>query len=495
MKRALPLALMLGACSHNASKRTPDAGVALDAAVDAAPADLAPAGPPALLFTVDEIPATMNGSQPYTQRDGVPHSFRLRVNRADFTLDAISSGGPVDWTTLAVSCDQPLQLGDGTMLGAGAPLGARFLAGATPGAMQLHAGGLPDGSTPTCRGAVDGPGGHAESAITFDAATLPPALDPFAKLDTWLVVLSRDIFQLVVTPQTDGTELVTSTYVPAGNGKPDFDEPLYALGLFSTRAPDTTAMVRARILDGVRSEIYRLYGLQPDGTMAGADSVRMRIFFEGDAGAPDAATFSSGGFSKIALGGDGTPADQANKIFGMATIDWNNQHEEDDTLYGLGVYPTAFVRSALANPLSLTLLGSIVPPMGTPIGESALDPIILAPDFDPNTSTNQDAINRYRVYEFAVKMLSKGLGSTLTHEIGHSLGLVPSGPPPMGMFAEMPGLNFTVSDVPGPHIDIAGLNVMQTGAVTNWAEAINTEPFFEPLSLAYLRRRLVVGAP
>jgi hypothetical protein len=220
--------------------------------------------------------------------------------------------------------------------------------------------------------------------------------------------------------------------------------------------------------------------------------VRLRIFFEGDAGAPDRSQFAAGGFSMMALGGDGTPDDQANKIVGMANLDFNNQREDDDTVYGRGVYPTSIIRQALANPLSLPLLGSLVQ---TPMGESPLDPLIMSPDFDAQTSTNQDAVTRYFEYEFAVKMISIALGSTLAHEMGHSLGLVPSGPPPTGMFAEMPGLNFTVSDVAGPHIDIPGLNVMQTGAVTNWADALRSLPFFEPLSLAYLRRRLVVGAP
>ena len=58
-------------------------------------------------------------------------------------------------------------------------------------------------------------------------------------------------------------------------------------------------------------------------------------------------------------------------------------------------------------------LGDILPQTGTPIGESALDPIILAPDFNPDTSTNQAAVNRYLVFRFAVKMLSVGLASTL----------------------------------------------------------------------------------
>jgi hypothetical protein len=56
----------------------------------------------------------------------------------------------------------------------------------------------------------------------------------------------------------------------------------------------------------------------------------------------------------------------------------------------------------------------------------------------------------------------------------------------------MPGLSLTVHDIPDWHIDTPGLNIMQTGAVTNWVEAIGQTMRFNPLCLAYLRRRLVV---
>jgi hypothetical protein len=35
---------------------------------------------------------------------------------------------------------------------------------------------------------------------------------------------------------------------------------------------------------------------------------------------------------------------------------------------------------------------------------------------------------------------------------------------------------------------------MQTGAVTSWFEAVGQEMRFNALNIAYLRRRLVVGA-
>ena len=35
------------------------------------------------------------------------------------------------------------------------------------------------------------------------------------------------------------------------------------------------------------------------------------------------------------------------------------------------------------------------------------------------------------------------------------------------------------------------LETFQTGAVTNWGEALSRKPHFNPLNLAYLQRRLI----
>jgi hypothetical protein len=64
----------------------------------------------------------------------------------------------------------------------------------------------------------------------------------------------------------------------------------------------------------------------------------------------------------------------------------------------------------------------------------------------------------------------------------------------MGLFADMPALSLTDHDIDGWHIDTPGLNIMQTGAVTSWFEAVGQEMRFNALNIAYLRRRLVVGA-
>jgi hypothetical protein len=476
----------------------------LDAAADAPPVD-APAPPDAatdadgaaaagrLFLTVNELPDYLNGSIPYRQSDGVPHEFRVRVNRANFTLDVQEAQPGADWSTLAVRCDQPISLPGGVIVAAGAPLPeTSYARGTAPGTRRIHftEPALPDGATVTCRASA---AGAEPGALTFLAGTLTPALDPFPKIDPWLVILSRDLFRLETTTAPDGTRRFTSVHLPQGNGEPDFDEPLHELGLFSRKAPAVTRVVKARLLAEVRRMAHRILGLGEDG-LPGPDGVPLRLWFEGDPGAPVPADYPGGGFSMIALGGDGTPEDQAAMLVGRADLDWNNRIPNDDSVYGLGVYPTGIVRQALANPLSLVLLGNILPGTGLPIGEDPADARLVAPDFDP-AGASEAVQTRHRIYTLVMRLLSTALASTLCHEMGHSLGLVPSGPPPLGLFAEMPGLSFTVKDSLGPHIDTPGLNVEQTGATTSWMDALTEDPRFNALSLAYLRRRLVVGAP
>lgn len=468
----------------------------MDAPPDAPPLDLAadallPEGDAVarLFLTVNELPDYLSGARPYRQSDGVPHEFRVRVNRANFTLDLTTAGA--DRSTLKVTCDQPFTLPGGTVApGAPLPASAFAPAGADKVRLRITEAALPDGATVRCQASASG---VAASALTFVAATLPPSLDPFPRPDVWLVILSRDLFRLEVATLPDGTRRLTSTHLPAGNGEIDLDEPLYELGLFSRKAPEATRVVKARLLAEVRRKAHRIFGLHDDGA-PGPDSVPVRLWFEGDPGAPRAADYAGGDFSMIALGGDGTPEDQAMNLVGRADVDWNNRVRNDDSGYGLGVYPTGIVRQALANPLSLVLLGSILPGRGTPLGEGPDDARMLADGFDPDTA--DPALQaRHDVYSLVMRLLSTALASTLCHEIGHSLGLVPSGPPPLGMFAELPGLDFTVKESVGPHIDTPGLNVEQSGASTNWMDALTEEPRFNELSLGYLRRRLVVGAP
>lgn len=450
-----------------------------DVAVDAD----AEVRPPELMLTVAQVPASMNGSRPTMTPTG-PLPYRLRVNRAGFELD-VWAGGTVVWETLDLTCrgadGEPFAL---PALEVRGPLWrqARFddAVVAPPGAIR-------------CEASITGPLGAAEAAYEFDAADLDRRRDPFPDTDVWVVMTRRDVFATTAVSLPDGTVDLRSTFQAGGDGVDDFDAPFFELGLMSRSSPEAAATVRSHLLRRVKGHVQGIYGLGPDGapTPGGVD---LRLYFEGDAGAPDPNGFNGEAFSRIALTGDGDPEDQLAGTFGRALIDWNNQDTEDDAAYGLGVWPAALARGILRNPLGVLLLEPYRPAQGgVAFGDHPDDAQFLGRDgVDVGTLTG-DAPQRYAIYELVMDLGSMALASILAHEMGHSLGLVPFGAPPDGLFAGVRA-DFTVTLAPDAHIDIEGLNVMQTGGNLNLSEAVGGErPAFEPLSWAYLRRQLVVG--
>ena len=485
--------------SPDTTEDTPEAPDQAEPA-DPGPSDPGPPpAPPTLFVTIARLPAHMNGSTPYAADDPEGSEYVIRANRRRLDLDVreATEGGPMDWSTLEVTCDVDLPLPDGTLVDAGEPIGADAFVEAGEGWHTAHFdtdNPAPVSNLVTCTAAGAGPGGAATpSTVHFESADLPTELDPFVTPDTWLVVMSRDLFELEVTQNPDGTVHIGSKYVPEGNGAPDLEEPLYVAGIMSKNAPEAAAWVRAWLLGIVRSEAYRTFALGPDGSLQ-PDSVPIHLLFEGDDGAPSSEDYAAGGLSMIALGGDGKPADQAATTVGKAQIDWNNQGHEDNTTYGRGVFVTAMIRQLLANPGGAALFSEFLPGVGTPFGEHPADAAIMEPGFDPELTDDPFEAMRYTLLRLTVELGGAAVASTLCHEMGHSLGLVAPGVPPEGLFAGVEP-DFVLKATDGAHIDTEGLNVMQTGTMTELLDVEDLHPEFNPLNMAYLRRQIVVGAP
>jgi hypothetical protein len=447
--------------------------------------------PPAIVFTIAEIPPEMNGSIDSVE---APLSWVLRANRSHLTLDVIAApdSGPIDWETLEIHCDD----GSGER-----PMDPTEAVSSTHHRhLVTPANPLDVSPTVVCRAEVAGPHGRASDALAFEAADLPPELDPFTTVDTWYITFSRDLFDLTFTARPDNTATLSSRYLEGGNGIEDIDEAFFALGLMSSNHPESAAIIRAHIERRIAANLKRFYGVD------GADPLAPRLDFRFE-GTSEAAAYAdqtpealnAAGVSVIAVGGDGDPDDQRAGTFGRAWIDWNNQDAQDNTTYGLGVFPTALVRTALEQPIAAIVLADFRPDLGgIPFGALDIDAAFIGRDETPTelpSSTLVDVPNRAAFYKVLVDFASLGLASILAHEIGHSLGLVPYGPPPEGLFAGV-AVDFVASIAPDAHIDTPGLNIMQTGGSIDIASVLNgDEPAFEPLSRAYLRRMLVVGPP
>lgn len=443
--------------------------------------------PPAIALSVAQVPTTMNGSRPTVTPNG-PLDYHLRVNRAGFELD-VWVDGDIDEATLEVACsdddEEPVAMPALERVGPSAWVARFGEAIAAPVATRM-----------VCAGSVAGPLGTAEASYAFETADLPRELDPFPETDLWVVQLERDVFRLEVIDMPDGSVELRSARVAGGDGVDDFDAPFFELGLMSRTNTEAARAVREHLLRRVRGHVWAIYGLVEGRPVPGG--VDIAILFEGDPEAPEVDAFDggAGGFSRIALTGDGELADQVAGTFGRALIDWNNQRREDNAAAGLGVWPTALARGILRNSLGILLLEPYRPSQGgTAFGDHTDDMSFLGKDGDEidRASLSADAAQRFAIYELVIDLGGMALASILAHEIGHSLGLVPFGAPPVGMFAGVRA-DFTVTLADDAHIDIEGLNVMQTGGNLDIAEAIGGErPAFEPLSWAYLRRQIVVG--
>jgi len=475
---------------------------------DVASLDTSPAPPPACRVSVDALPAELNGSTPYAQGGGPLQQFRLRVPTRGFSIDVYAldaaSRLATDTVVLHASAGATLK---GETWPPGTNLTPQLNCAEAPDPVGWPAEALvvrhcdvpADAFAPLqglilearcARATAIGP----PHALTVDVAVLPPALDPFPAPDPWVVVLSRDLFSHTLAAAGDGTYTLTAAYLPAGNGKADLDEALDALGLLGGDAA-FNAQVRAAFLAAVRAEAHRMFVLDAAGepTPQGAG---LSLSFEGDAGAPDPTTWTPAApFSRIAVGGDPEPWGVSAKLVGYAHVDPNNQGREDDASYGYGVFSTAIARQVLTNPAGAALLSAFSPLDGKPFGAHPDDAKSLVPGYEPPESADPEHASRHALIRLVLTYLPIAVGATLCHEMGHSLGLVPNGAPPQGLFGGMDDLSFTLSNAGSHHIDTIGLNVMQTGKVTNWGDVVGDTPRFNALNMAYLRRRLVVGPP
>lgn len=478
-----------------------DEGIPLDLPAE----DITIPPPPRPRITVNGIDDTMNGKEPFVQDDGPGQAFRIRVPTGGFTVDVYQRPGEPWDGPVRIEASSPMHLADQDV-----PVGSDLvpwlactsdpdpLLGPTDDDLHTRCRLPADALAPVgelqlvgrFEGEEAGPG--PEDTITMKVVSLPPHLDPFAATDTWLVVLSRDLFAPELVPVADGTYDIVPGYVPEGNGLPDLDEALIILGLLSDNAEFSNA-ARDLFVKRFRSYANTMFGLDPTGQPT-EHGVNLALVFEGDPDAPAQDAWSpDDGFSMIAVGSDPNDAGIANHIVGMAAIDWNNQKVENNAQYNRGVFVTSIVRQVLNNALGALVVQEISPLDGTPLGLYPGDELFLDPGFDPNTVEDDRLALRFTLYDTIMNFATLAVAATLCHEVGHSLGLVPSGPPPKGLFAGMSGLSFTESDPGSAHIDTPGLNVMQTGKVTSYLEVFDGLPRFNALNLAYLRRQLVVG--
>jgi len=197
--------------------------------------------------------------------------------------------------------------------------------------------------------------------------------------------------------------------------------------------------------------------------------------------------------TRICIGGEA----QNPLVVGSILIDSNNQNKnsvECGTIPPTGV----FVRGLLYYASDPDFQAIFDPIMGSaggvPVGEHALDAIVLDPFFDPGSASAAE-LARFDAIELATQAFGDMLGSIVAHETGHALGVVEPGPPGGGIFG---GPNGTAdfSHTLNPDGSVPSENfLMKAGNTFSFAELAglngNPLPYFRPIEHAYLRDRLV----
>lgn len=276
-----------------------------------------------------------------------------------------------------------------------------------------------------------------------------------------------------------------------GNGRSDFDDDLYRMGL-ATEGDNagTNSQVQKLMRDAIVTRASNLFGRAADGEPLGPDSIQVRITTR----APGAIRHM-----EIALGGY-DPEGNRNRVYGAtstgilgrAYFDYRNANMNDRNLAtspGLGVFPgemwlyQAKLHQQLY-PSFLTMFAQRFLPLcpamgGTPAGSHPADPVVLRASFQPSTA-NSEQLARFNVLMQAIDDWAMVNGTVLAHEIGHSLGLVAPGPAPNGLFGDS-----------SLHDDNAGATEVMAASV-GYESMVTLSYAFRDIELAYLRQRLIL---
>jgi len=482
--------------------------------------------PPTLSITVNDIPYDMNGSVPYLDDSGMLQPFHLALPTQGFVVNLeVECECGCDPVASAFSFDMPAGgLAAGTNLW---PLfeeagnGKRFLR-MTPGLS------LPVAPAVLLVGhAVDICGQESTAAaLTVETVEMTPLLHPFDIEDPWLLTYHRDHY--TVTLVEDGPEATHVEAEAASNGIDDFLEDLWTVGLGCESPTAEFAAVECEggtggneclareLLRRTREKAYKPFLCGPDGSK-GEDSVSIRFYIEGEPEAPESDTFEyqfldqvEGGvppggkaFSILGFGG----GDLSKSWVGMSeTMDLHNVRNENNGKFGYGCFTTSLVRffyeylgkDPNLYALAKTALADLLPVMGgVAVGELPGDELLI--DFSvADEDLPKELVMRRKTLDTLLDVLATGLGALAAHEIGHSLGLVPKGAPPLGLFAGETQASFITNPdgSKGPHIDTAGPNLMQAGPGSGNNKLdismLLTPFFFNELNLAYLQGHLVV---
>jgi hypothetical protein len=270
-----------------------------------------------------------------------------------------------------------------------------------------------------------------------------------------------------------------------GNGQPDFPVDLAAVGLGSAASPALSGVVEDDVIDRILDRVTQVYW-QSDPNGLGSDPVTIAFLLTPFAGA-----------TRICVGGiaPGSP-----NLIGSILIDPGNANRtsvECGTIPPTGIFPGGMLSFA-SNYHFQAAFDPLMPSRGgVPVGEHALDAIVLDPGFDPGSATPAE-LARFEAIDTAVQRYADSLGSIVAHETGHAVGLVEPGAPGLGLFGGSLGEQFAHDVNPDGSVPVENY-LMKAGPTVKFQHLAGLGsyplPFLRPIDFAYLRDRAVVGVP
>ena len=432
-------------------------------------------------FTLGSIPDSMNGRESFTSGGGVV-DFHFYVPNSGFTLTVdcrtAAGGNLLDLSTLTVTANQPL--GDWA---AGTELADQFTFDGNVAQWTIPSDRpLPFGDV-VFTSAIGDVLGNLSPLQEFDLRVIPagPAERPFDQVDTWWIDFGIDQFSTSFA--STSTVSVTSTL--GGNGKADYLEDLEILGLQGTDGSPQTSELNGVVREWVMTEtvgrLRELFGGSFDGTTPGYNP---RLQF----------TRTPGGHrSAIRVGGgDDVPG----FTIGRAQFDYRNGSGNINVSPTLGIFVTNLIEFYINTSFTFRdRFDPLIPNRGAPIGQDAMDSVVLHPDFERFSPANTlDENRRYDDIASAVDALARSVSVILAHEIGHSIGLVANGVPPAGLFGGVTDAPFSSVYTNSFHLDVVGNNIMASAlSFSSSLSAGSTRYSFNELTREYLRENVLLG--
>ncbi|MEZ4459194.1 MAG: PKD domain-containing protein [bacterium] len=458
-------------------------------------------------ITVNGIPQYLNGSTPAWSDNGTSDTsddietpFTLAVNRTNFDVDLTllptSEDNPILPQTLRVatldSSDNLIDHSNRVEIS-----DDRIFA-----KVHIDTENAPAAGAVLVRGEAKTKDGQLHfQELTVIARDLTPQTDPFDRPMTWLLRDDTDFFTTGRT-RLAGTRYTIDT-TEGVDGLADF---VHELRMMGCQGDDDAinATYRRWIKDAISTEIYRIFGMGPDGTPH--DGIEFKIAWIDDPNAPRPADFSMDGeFSMMRLGGT------FEGYLGYSKFAAYNEDRVDDSTIEFGT-ATGGILSSFTSLIGISdAFKAVNPDVGVPVGADPLDSQIFSPDFDP-AKANAETRTRYHALRDVANNIALALAPVIAHEMGHAMGLMPDGLPPEGFFGNRPDIGFVGPRTNSLHADLPGLNLMQAGGdsvsligelesviergnldIIGLATVLSKETRLSPLSRAYLQRKLTYG--